>query len=241
MAIYDVLAGHYDAVTGDSVTEAVLVRDILERRYRRARTVLDVACGTGAITAPLACSYQVSGLDIAPAMLAVARQKLPAGTPLYLADMTSFELSARYDAIVCAYQGANHLLSFTAWTSFFGCVCRHLSPGGVFVFDIATVGYLTAMASTARIVQEWDGNYLLVKVHSTGAASFEWQIEVFELQPGGRYRLITQAVGMASFPVARIQAALRRWFTGVEVTGGDGSAVSPGTGDRVWFSCVRPS
>jgi 2-polyprenyl-3-methyl-5-hydroxy-6-metoxy-1,4-benzoquinol methylase len=172
MATYDVLAPHYDTVTGDSATEAALIRDILERRHRRVRTVLDVACGTGAITAPLARAYRVSGLDIAPAMLAVARQKLPSGTPLYLADMTSFDLDARYDAIVCAYQGVNHLLSFPAWTSFFGCAFRHLNPGGVFVFDIATVGYLTAMASAARIVQEFGGNYLLITVRSIGAASF---------------------------------------------------------------------
>ena len=53
-------------------------------------------------------------------MLAVARAKLPGDVPLYLADMTSFTLSTRFDAIVCAYQGVNHLLSLSAWESFFG-------------------------------------------------------------------------------------------------------------------------
>ena len=242
MAAYDLLAPHYDAVTGDSAAEAALIRDIIEQRRRRVRTVLDVACGTGAITAPLSAAYQVSGLDIAPGMLAVAREKLPGGTPLYLADMTSFELGARYDAIVCAYQGVNHLLSFRAWTSFFGCAGRHLSPGGVFVFDIATVGYLRAMASAGRILQEFGGHYLRIRVQAAGAASFEWNIEVFELQPDGRYRLLTQAVETRSFPVARVRAALRRWFTDVEVIGGDGSAADdPETADRVWLACAKPS
>src|SRR6478672_11816217 len=100
MATYDLLAPHYDAVTGDSSTEAALIRDILERRHGRVATLLDVACGTGAITAPLSRAYQVSGLDIAPGMLAVARGKLPGDVPLYLADMTSFTLSTRFDAIV---------------------------------------------------------------------------------------------------------------------------------------------
>ena len=48
-------------------------------------------------------------------MLAVAREKLPAGTQLYLADMTSFRLDASFDVVVCAYQGINHLLSLPAW------------------------------------------------------------------------------------------------------------------------------
>ena len=147
MATYDRLAPHYDAVTGDSSTEAALIRDILERRHGRVATLLDVACGTGAITAPLARAYQVSGLDIAPGMLAVARAKLPGDVPLYLADMTSFTLSTRFDAIVCAYQGVNHLLTLSAWQSFFGCAYRHLNPGGMLVFDIATVEYLMTMAS----------------------------------------------------------------------------------------------
>ena len=111
MAVYDLLAPHYDAVTGDSAAEAAFVHDIIRRRHRRAATVLDLACGTGSMTALLAGAYQVSGLDISPGMLAVARQKLPVLTPLYLADMSSFRLDVTFDVIVCAYQGINHLLT----------------------------------------------------------------------------------------------------------------------------------
>src|SRR5919108_5992578 len=179
MATYDRLAPYYDAVTGDSSTEAALIQDIIERRHNGALTLLDVACGTGAITAPLSRSYQVSGLDISPGMLAMARGKLPRGTPLYQADMTSFALSTRFDAIVCAYQGVNHLLSLSAWKSFFGCACRHLSPGGVFVFDIATVGYLITMTSIPKIVQQFGGNYLRITVSSADGSVFRWHIEVF--------------------------------------------------------------
>jgi SAM-dependent methyltransferase len=234
MATYDLLAPHYDAVTGDSSTEAALIRDIIERRHRRAVTLLDVACGTGGITVPLSCAYRVSGLDISPGMLAVARGKLPGGTPLYHADMTRFRLGARFDAIVCAYQGVNHLLSLSAWRSFFGCAYRHLNPGGLLVFDIATVSYLAAMASTPRIVQQFGGNYLQITVSTTDGAVFEWHIEVFDLQHDGRYRLLTQAVKMRSFPVDQVKEALCDRFVDIDVIGGhdiDG---------RIWLACARP-
>src|SRR5690242_21530876 len=138
-ATYDPLARHYDAVAGDGAAEAAFIHDLIRQRRLiepgRAATLLDVACGTGAIAASLASGYpggyQVSGLDISPGMLAVAQAKLPAGTPLYQADMTSFRLDARFDAVVCAYQGVNHLLSFPAWESFFRCVYEHLNAGGV--------------------------------------------------------------------------------------------------------------
>jgi SAM-dependent methyltransferase len=241
MATYDLLAPHYDAVTGDSSTEAALIRDILERRHGRVATLLDVACGTGAITAPLSRAYQVSGLDIAPGMLAVARGKLPGNVPLYLADMTSFTLSTRFDAIVCAYQGVNHLLSLSAWQSFFGCAYRHLNPGGMLVFDIATVRYLMTMASIPKVVEQFGDNYLQITVSTTDGARFRWHIEVFELQRDGRYVLLTQAVEMRSFPVDQVKEALCRRFTDIEVIGGDGRSADGESEGRIWLACARPS
>jgi len=248
-ATYDLLAPHYDAVAGDGVAEAAFVHDLIrqrrpiEPRGGRAATLLDVACGTGAIAASLAREYQggyqVSGLDISPGMLAVARAKLPAGTPLYQADMTSFRLDARFDAVACAYQGVNHLLSFPAWESFFRCAYEHLNAGGVFVFDIATVGHLTRMAEGPRIVQQFGENYLLIRVDTADGTTYQWRIEVFELQPGGRYRLLTQTVELRSFPLDRIRDALGRTFADTHVV--DDSGQPPGdTADRVWFACTRP-
>jgi SAM-dependent methyltransferase len=240
-ATYDSLAPHYDAVAGDAAAEAAFIGDLIQWRHGRAVTLLDVACGTGAMTALLARRYQVSGLDISPGMLAVARDKLPAGTPLHQADMTRFRLDARFDAVVCAYQGVNHLLSLADWESFFGRVHEHLNAGGVFVFDIATVGYLARMAGLPRLVQQFGDNYLLIRVRTADGAVFEWRVEVYELQPDGRYRLLTQVVAMRSFPVDHVIDALRRWFTGIEVTGDDGSPAGPDSEDRIWLTCVKPT
>ena len=239
-ATYDSLAAHYDAVAGDGAAEAAFIGDLIQWRHGRAATLLDVACGTGAMTTLLARRYQVSGLDISPGMLAVARDKLPAGTPLYQADMTRFRLGTRFDAVVCAYQGVNHLLSLADWERFFGRVHEHLNAGGVLVFDIATVGYLARMAGLPRVVQQFGDNYVLTRVRTADGAVFEWRIEVYELQPDGRYRLLTQVVAMRSFPVDHVTEALRRWFTGIEVTGGDGSPADPDAEDRIWLTCVKP-
>lgn len=241
MATYDLLASHYDAVTGDSMTEAALIHDIIERRHSRASTLLDVACGTGGITARLACTYQVSGLDISEGMLAVARQKLPEASPLYLADMTSFELNVKFDAIVCSYQGVNHLLSLPSWESFFRRVHEHLNDSGVFVFDIITVGALMRMASIPKMVESFAENYLLIRVRSTDGAVFDWQIEVYECQPDGRYRLLTASVAMRSFPLDRIRETLRQWFACVEAIDGNGRPAGKDHEDRIWFACTRPA
>ena len=241
MAVYDLLAPHYDAVTGDSATEAAFLRDIIGRRHSQAATLLDLGCGTGSMTALLAGPYEVSGLDISPGMLAIARDKLPGRTPLYLADMTSFRLDARFDVIVCAYQGLNHLLSLAAWQRSFDCAYEHLNPGGLFVFDVATVSHLEAMAAARRIVEQFAGHYLLIRVRTADRLVFDWHIEVYELQQNGRYRLLTQTVRLRSFPLADIRAALRARFASVEILDGDGNSTDAENEDRIWFACTRPA
>ena len=69
MADYDLLARHYDAVTGDSSTETAFIDSLIRQCNGQAVTLRPVACGTGGIIAPLAGRYKVSGLDISPDML----------------------------------------------------------------------------------------------------------------------------------------------------------------------------
>jgi hypothetical protein len=153
--------------------------------------------------------------------------------------MAHFELNTRFDAIICAYQSVNHLLSFPAWESFFGCVYDHLDEDGVFVFDIATVGYLRMMVGSPRIVQQFGDNYLVIRVSMTDELVFRWHIEVFELQPDGRYRLLTQNLTMRSFPLDQIRTALRRVFVDIELLGGHGGPADEDSADRVWFACRK--
>src|ERR1700733_5931249 len=176
VAIYDLLARHYDAVTGDSSTETAFIDSIIKNAHGQAMTVLEVACGTGGIIAELAGRYQVSCLDISPGMLAVARDKLPEGTPLHLADMSHFKLNVKFDAIICVYHGINHLLDFSAWESFFNCAYRHLNDGGVLVFDTYTASGLKMMASTPGIVQQFGENYLRPSVQTNDEIEFDWTI-----------------------------------------------------------------
>src|SRR5215831_13901443 len=185
MADYDLLARHYDAVTGDSSTETAFIESLIKQCNSQAATLLEVACGTGGIIAPLADRFRVSGLDISPGMLAVARAKLPKGTPLYLADMSGFRLDATFDAIICVYHGVNHLLGFAAWEGFFDCAHRHLNEDGVLIFDIYTTGYLQQMTKAPEILQRFGDNQLRIKVRAAAGRVFEWNIEVSLPRPGG--------------------------------------------------------
>jgi ubiquinone/menaquinone biosynthesis C-methylase UbiE len=70
----------YDAFYAfkDYAGEAEKLDALIRLRVPGARTLLDVACGTGKHLAELASRYEVEGLDLDPSLLAVARERLRA-------------------------------------------------------------------------------------------------------------------------------------------------------------------
>jgi ubiquinone/menaquinone biosynthesis C-methylase UbiE len=86
---------------------APVAADLLEAaRLRPGERVLDVACGTGVVTRLAAervgASGAVAGLDIHPAMLAVARRDSPSGVRWYEASAESMPLpDASFDVVLC--------------------------------------------------------------------------------------------------------------------------------------------
>ena len=89
--------------------------DIFKKRNMSPELILDLACGTGNITIPMAkLGYNMIGLDISTEMLNIARQKAAETETkhdiLFLQqDMTEFELYGTVDVIICALDGINYL------------------------------------------------------------------------------------------------------------------------------------
>ena len=240
VAIYDLLARHYDDVTGDSSTEIAFIDNLIKSAHGQAMTVLEVACGTGGIIAELAGRYQVSGLDISPGMLAVARDKLPEGTPLHLADMSHFKLNVKFDAIICVYHGINHLLDFSAWESFFNCAYRHLNDGGVLAFDTYSGSYLKAMAKGPKIVQRFGENYLYINVRTSDEVVFDWNIEVLDLQRDGTRKSLTEVIRTISFPPDKIRESLSEKFIDIVTIESYSDGTNDDSENRTWFVCIKP-
>ena len=170
-------------------------------------------------------------------MLAVARKKLPAGIPLHLADMSSFKLTAKFDAVICVYHGINHLLRFSDWKGFFDCASRHLNDGGVLIFDIVTIGDLRIIASIPETVQQFGENYLRIRVRESAEGVFDWNMEV-ELRGNGGRELLTEVIRTASFPPEKVREQLSERFADIEVIESDGGISE--SGNRIWFVCTKP-
>jgi SAM-dependent methyltransferase len=235
---YASFAAFYDAVQGDRAEAAAFARSLLARHAPAARTVLELACGTGSILAALRSDYDVVGVDLSEEMLAVARRKLP-GVELIHADMTRVRLGRRFDAVLCLYDSINHLLRWTQWEAVFDRARMHLEPGGVFVFDVNTPRRLEALAAAQPAVQWFDTNVLLLDVRDVGRGVVDWQLQVFERRGEARYRLHQETIPERGYPAERIRDALARRFRRVYVIDPARARPSARSG-RLWFVAREP-
>jgi SAM-dependent methyltransferase len=110
----------------------------LAQRYRGA--ILELGCGSGQLIVPIAAkSAPAVGLDNSPQMLTAAhRRARDAGVPVdfVAGDMREFELGRKFSLIFIARNSLLHLSERNDFAALFGAVRRHLSPEGVFAFDI---------------------------------------------------------------------------------------------------------
>jgi SAM-dependent methyltransferase len=126
----------YDAVYSwkDYRTEADRLDRLIRERNPSAKTLLDVACGTGKHLELLRGGYEVEGVDLDPEMLAVARHRLP-GVPLHQGDMASFDLGKRFDTVTCLFSSIAYTRTNENLHRAVATMASHLAPGGVLVVE----------------------------------------------------------------------------------------------------------
>lgn len=147
---FTALAPHYDelmqVVPYDAWVDYVLL--LYSTVEHEPKKLLDCACGTGNVSFELAKSeINVTGVDLAPDMIAVALQKAaqsPYPIRFFEADLTSFDLGEKFDSATCLYDSLNYILDPDQLKAAFARIADHLEEGGIFVFDMNSDYALTA-------------------------------------------------------------------------------------------------
>ncbi|MBO4971485.1 MAG: class I SAM-dependent methyltransferase [Clostridia bacterium] len=147
MESYSAIYGIYDDIN-KSVDYSAFA-DFYESCFKKYMSekpilVLDLACGTGAMTEELdKRGYDMTGIDLSFDMLCVAKdrayEKDRQDNILYLCqNMTCFELYGTVDACVCTLDGINYLTEDGDLEKTLACVHNYLIPGGLFIFDVSS-------------------------------------------------------------------------------------------------------
>ena len=111
-----------------------------EGRGAVGHQVLELACGTGRLTLPIAQSgVKIVGLDLSASMLEQARTKAKgAGVAIEFVegDCRTFDLERKFALIFMAFNSMQHLHDHASLAALFANVSKHLAEGGRFIFDV---------------------------------------------------------------------------------------------------------
>lgn len=144
MSDYSFFARYYDGLTQNVEYErrAERISALLLSFGIESGTVLDLACGTGTLTALLAEKYDMIGVDASPDMLSQAQNRAfeSGKSILFLCQqMQELDLYGTVNAAVCTLDSINHMTEPEDVRQTFDRLGTFIEPGGIFIFDINTV------------------------------------------------------------------------------------------------------
>jgi ubiquinone/menaquinone biosynthesis C-methylase UbiE len=108
--------------------------ELIDRSFPGARTLLDVACGTGRHLEHLQTRFEVEGLDINPTLLATARHRCPT-VSFHLGDMIDFDLGRTFDVVTCLFSAIAYVKTGENLSRAIGRLAAHTAPGGLVIVE----------------------------------------------------------------------------------------------------------
>lgn len=138
--LFDAIAQHYDFLYAERDDDLDAWLELLQATGPK---VLEVGCGTGRLTLPLASAgFHLTGVDISAQALALARQKLQAqgleqAVKLYQADMRNLNLpETQHHTALIPINTFMHCLTQSDQLATLRSVRQHLHPQGQLIVDL---------------------------------------------------------------------------------------------------------
>jgi ubiquinone/menaquinone biosynthesis C-methylase UbiE len=201
-AQFDQIASFYDELmAGVPYGQWVeYLEQLLIKLKCRPETVLDLCCGTGSVSLLLGKKgYSVSGSDVSPAMIEIARRKArDARTAIdfHVQDASELRLGRRFDLVISLFDSLNYILDSASLQQVFYRVFGHLNSGGLFIFDMNTELALAEglfnqnnLGSRSPLLYDWRSSYdpaarlctiHMTYVHRRGAAAKRLEVTHYQ-------------------------------------------------------------
>lgn len=214
MDAYTSFAMVYDQLMDNVPYEAwcAYLTGLLREYGCREGLVLELGCGTGALTRLLAAEgYDMIGLDNSPDMLSIARERqAEEGTDILylLQDMTAFELYGTVAAAVSLCDSMNYITEYQELVQVFRLVNNYLDPGGYFIFDLNTpYKYRELLADNTFAENREDCSFIWENTYDAGTGLNEYALTLFLRGEDGRYERFEEFHYQRAYTVETVKKA----------------------------------
>ena len=205
--------------------------NIFKKYNKSPDIILDLGCGTGSLTVPLAeLGYSMIGLDISALMLDAASTKArKRGCDILFInqDMRAFELYGTVDAVICTFDGVNYLGGKNDLERVLSLVRLYLNDGGIFIFDINTEYKIKKIIAPNNFIYDSDDIFYTWQSRLRGRKC-DYYLDFF-VREGGRYARFSEKHTQRIFTYGDI----------AEAVGKSGLTLSAGF-DELTFDAPKP-
>ncbi len=128
---------YYDAIysfKNYSAESEKIKSTISEHISYPAKTLLDVACGTGMHMKFFKPWINVEGIDINRQFIDIAQKRIP-DADFFCCDMRDFNLSKKFDVITCLFSAISAMLTTKDLNKAIANMAGHLNPGGLLIIE----------------------------------------------------------------------------------------------------------
>lgn len=134
--------GYYAATYADRTDDVAFY---VARTAARGGSVLELGCGNGRITLPIArAGLSITGVDLSKPMLDDLRTRLAAEdeavrrrVTVRRGDMRKARVGERFRTVICPFNALLHLYERVDVEQFLARVAEHLEPKGRLIFDVS--------------------------------------------------------------------------------------------------------
>lgn len=212
---YKKFAEVYDKIMGDRfyLNYYRFINQIFRKNKFIPKKILEIACGTGKLAHIFfENGYEIEGIDISSEMLKFARKKR---IKCYQKNIINFNLNKKFDSILCVYDSLNYIREKKDLLSCFKCVKNHLSPGGLFIFDLNS-DYKINKVITSEFNKIHPFRYFKIKKSEIFWLNFskrnKWiaEIIIFEKLKSGLYRRYFERHTEVAYKLSDVKNILKK-------------------------------
>jgi ubiquinone/menaquinone biosynthesis C-methylase UbiE len=127
--LYDLFCRHKDYRQASNS-----LKQLIHEQAPNARSLLDVACGTGGHLQFLGEDFNAEGIDLSPEMLDIAREKCP-GLIFHQGDLLEFDLGRQFDVVMCMFGSIGYSGTVARMNDAIMRLTRHVRTGGLLIVE----------------------------------------------------------------------------------------------------------
>ncbi|MBN2543795.1 class I SAM-dependent methyltransferase, partial [bacterium] len=184
---------------------------IIKKFDIKGHRIIDLGCGMGKFGMEFSQKgYQVTGIDISPAMIEIAKKKKDKNTEFFNMDILDIDFREKFDIACSFYNSLNYFTKGSFLSKAFQNVWKALKWGGFFIFDMNSITGLRNIVSKTSFFKVIEGGFIIAE----GSWISEKMLSMLDIYflvsvKDDEYRLIQEKHQEKGYFVKNIQSMLK--------------------------------